>query len=223
MGTNAGQARRDEVLDVATQMFAEKGYDGASMQDVAERAALGKASLFYYFASKDLLYEAVLDRVVRSFAEPLAAIYASAGTFTERLDALTRTITEALGARPYAARLLLRETMNPVERASFAPRVLMVLEAGAAWVRRGQEDGAFAEGDARHLVLSILGMHILPFALDGLVARYIGADPFTPEFLLPRAVELQRQARRLHLVAGASEGAKAVTSAPKRGARPGRP
>jgi AcrR family transcriptional regulator len=219
MATSAGQAKRNEVLDVATQLFAKKGYDGASMQDVAERAGLGKASLFYHFATKDLLYEAVLDRLVRSLAEPLAAIYASGGSFADRLDALTTTINAALGARPYAARLLLRETMNPVDGGSFAPRVLVVLEAGAAWVRAGQDAGAFCDGDTRHLVLSILGMHILPFAIDSLVEGYIGADPFTPAFLVPRAAELRRQARRLHLVPDASESARDAASSPKRGAR----
>src|SRR5215831_12665716 len=56
--------RKEEILDAATRLFAERGYEGASMNDVAERVGMRKASLFYHFATKDALYEAVLDRLV---------------------------------------------------------------------------------------------------------------------------------------------------------------
>jgi TetR/AcrR family transcriptional regulator len=201
MQADAPRARKDEILDEATRLFAERGYEGASMNDVAERVGMRKASLFYHFATKDALYEAVVDRVIASLQEPLEAIYASSGTFPERLDALTRTLVEALGARPYAARLLLRETMDwgPVMRGKLAERILLVLEAGAAWVRAGQMEGTFGAGDPRHIVLTAIGMHILPFAMGQLVERYTGHSPFDPEFVAHRRDEMTRQARHLHL------------------------
>src|SRR5882672_3367680 len=79
------RARKEEILDVATRLFAERGYDGASMNDVAERVGMRKASLFYHFATKDALYEAVLNRLIERLATPLAAVYASEGSFVERL------------------------------------------------------------------------------------------------------------------------------------------
>jgi len=201
MPTKTPKPRRDEILDAATRLFAERGYEGVSVHDVAERVGIGKASLFHHFATKDVLYEAVLDRMVVGLQEPLAAIYASSGSFAERLDVLTATLTRALGAQPYAARLLVRETMDwgPVMRSKLADRIVLVLEAGAAWVQAGQADGVFVEGDARHLILSVLGMHLLPFAIDRLVERYVGTSPFKAPYIAARADALQRQARRLHL------------------------
>ncbi len=148
MHEEAPKARKEEILDVATRLFAERGYEGASMNDVAEQVGMRKASLFYHFATKDALYEAVIDRLIASLHEPLEAIYASSGTYAERLDALTRTLVEALGSRPYAARLLLRETMDwgPVMRGKLAERILLVLEAGASWIRAGQEAGRVRRG-----------------------------------------------------------------------------
>ena len=195
------KARKEEILEVATRLFAERGYEGASMNDVAELVGMRKASLFYHFATKDALYEAVVDRLIASLHQPLQAIYASAGTFPERLDALTRTLVEALGSRPYAARLLLRETMDwgPVMRSTLADRILMVLEAGAAWVKAGQAEGVFGEGDPRHVVITAIGMHVLPFAIGQLIERYTGKTPFDPEFVARRRDELLRQARQLHM------------------------
>jgi AcrR family transcriptional regulator len=172
------------------------------MNDVAERVGLGKASLFHHFATKDALYEAVLDRVVASLNEPLLAIYASGGTYPERLRSLTYTLTRALGARPYAARLLLRETMDwgPLMRGKLVDRLVTVLEAGAAWIRAGQSEHVFAPGDARQLVLSILGMHLVPFTIEHVVERFVGTSCFDPKFIEDRASQLALQAERLHVV-----------------------
>ncbi len=193
--------RKVEILQIALQLFAERGYEGVSMNDVAERVGMRKASLFYHFATKDALYEAVVDMLVASMHDPLEAIYASSGTFQERLDALTGTLVDALSSRPFAARLLLRETMDwgPVMRTKLVERILLVLEAGAAWVQAGQQEGVFAPGDPRHIVLTALGMHFLPFAVGQLVERYTGKTPFDPEFIAMRRTSLLEQARNLHL------------------------
>jgi TetR/AcrR family transcriptional regulator len=201
MQAEAPKARKDEILEVATRLFAERGYEGASMNDVAELVGMRKASLFYHFATKDALYEAVVDRVIMSMHEPLQAIYASGGTFAERLDAVTRTLVDTLGARPYVARLLLRETMDwgPVMRSTLADRMLLVFEASTQWLLAGQAEGAFEVADPRHMMLTAVGMHFLPFAIGQLVERFTGKSPFEPEFIAHHREELVRQVQRLHL------------------------
>jgi AcrR family transcriptional regulator len=193
--------RKEEILDVATQLFAERGYEGTSMNDVAERVGMRKASLFYHFATKDALYEAVLDRLVASLQTALEAIYASSGTFPDRLDAVTELLVNTLASHPYAARLLLREAMDwgPVIRGKLLDRILLVLEAGAAWVHAGQEQGVFGEGDPKQIVLSSIGLHFLPFAVGNLVEKYTGREPFDPAFVESRRSALKAQARDLHL------------------------
>ncbi|HEY5244002.1 MAG TPA: TetR/AcrR family transcriptional regulator [Polyangiaceae bacterium] len=203
MNNAAEQAkpRKEEILDVATRLFAERGYDGTSMNDVAERFGMRKASLFYHFATKDALYEAVLDRLVASLQTALEAIYVSSGTYQDRLDAVTDTVVTLLSSHPYAARLLLREAMDwgPVIRGKLLERILLVLEAGAAWLRAGQEQGAFVEGDPKQLVLSSIGLHFLPFALGQLVEKYMGTGVFDEAFVSARAKALKSQARDMHL------------------------
>jgi TetR/AcrR family transcriptional regulator len=193
--------RKEEILDVATRLFAERGYEGTSMNDVAERVGMRKASLFYHFATKDALYEAVLDRLVASLQMALEAIYVSSGTYQDRLDAVTDTVVTLLSSHPYAARLLLREAMDwgPVIRGKLLERILLVLEAGAAWLRAGQEQGAFVEGDPKQLVLSSIGLHFLPFALGQLVEKYMGTGVFDEAFVSARAKALKSQARDMHL------------------------
>jgi len=194
--------RKEEILDVATRLFAERGYEGTSMNDVAERVGMRKASLFYHFATKDALYEAVLERLVASLQVALEAIYVSSGTYEERLDAVTEMLVSVLASHTYAARLLLREAMDwgPVIRGGkLLDRILLVLEAGAAWTRAGQEAGVFVEGDPKQLVLSSIGLHFLPFALGQLVERYMGTGVFDQAFVAARMKALKTQARDLHV------------------------
>ncbi|HEY1695665.1 MAG TPA: TetR/AcrR family transcriptional regulator [Polyangiaceae bacterium] len=193
--------RKEEILDVATCLFAERGYEGTSMNDVAERVGMRKASLFYHFATKDALYEAVLDRLVASLQTALDAVYTSSGTYPDRLDAVTETMVNVLGSHPYAARLLLREAMDwgPVIRGKLLDRITSVLEAGAAWVRAGQEQGAFYDGDPKQMVLTAMSMHFLPFALGKLVEHYVGKDPFDASFVAERREALKVHTRNLQL------------------------
>jgi AcrR family transcriptional regulator len=195
------RSRKETILEVATSLFAERGYEGASMNDVAERAGMRKASLFYHFASKEALYEAVLDRLLAKIAGALAEVYAREGPFAERLDAAADVTTAVLGSNPFAARLLLREAMDwgPAIRGKLLDPVLAVLDATVAFIRAGQEAGAFVEGDAKHLVLTTLGFQLIPFTVGHLVERFAGTQPFDEVFVTARRQAVRMQTRAMLL------------------------
>lgn len=67
--------RRAEILQVATEVFYAKGYEAASLQDIAEAMGVKKASLYYYFASKDDLLQTLLPEIIgRGIANARAAL-----------------------------------------------------------------------------------------------------------------------------------------------------
>jgi TetR/AcrR family transcriptional regulator len=57
------------ILDCAERVFAERGFGGATMQEIADRAGLPKANLHYYFASKELLYRTIVERIFTIWLE----------------------------------------------------------------------------------------------------------------------------------------------------------
>ena len=73
-----GRATRDQLIAVATRLFAERGYDGTSIDAVLEEAGVSRGSLYHHFASKTALFEAVLQAVEISIGEETLA--AAAGT-----------------------------------------------------------------------------------------------------------------------------------------------
>ncbi len=71
--TRAAQAEqtRDEVLRTARRLFAERGYDGTSLQQIADAMSVTKANVYYYFRTKEVLLQALLDPFVRALTELL--------------------------------------------------------------------------------------------------------------------------------------------------------
>src|ERR1044071_7332299 len=75
--------RKEEIVLEATRLFAERGYEGTSMGDLAERVGLRKASLFHHFPSKDVLYATVLSQLVESVRAAILTAAMSEGSFAE--------------------------------------------------------------------------------------------------------------------------------------------
>lgn len=182
---NPARPRREEILDCATRLFAERGYEGTSMADLAASVGMRKASLFYHFASKDVLYAAVMDRLVNGFRTLFGQVPLAAGTYEERLDAITDGVTTLLGQNPFAARLLVREAMDwgVVTRGNTSEEMTAIVHSAATFLRAGQSAGAFVAADGRQLLLSVLGLHFLPFCVLGLADRLAARDDVAPPSL----------------------------------------
>lgn len=65
---------RRELLDVAGEVFAEHGYSGARVDEIAARTRTTKRMIYYYFGGKDQLYSAVLERAYRGIRQEEARI-----------------------------------------------------------------------------------------------------------------------------------------------------
>jgi TetR/AcrR family transcriptional regulator of autoinduction and epiphytic fitness len=108
------QRRVNEILRVAAEVVAERGYQSASLDEVADRLDLAKASLYHYFDSKQALVSACLDTAAAEVERRLAAIAAEGGSATE---VLRRLIIEQLNFTtrdfPELSRLFVRQLEWP--------------------------------------------------------------------------------------------------------------
>jgi len=179
--TPHAKPRRDEILDQATRLFAERGYEGTSMGDLAEACSMRKASLFYHFDNKEALYAAVLDRLLVAVQGAIATAAGAEGSFVQRLDAMSFAMVTVLGAQP------------------FESGILRVLGLAERFIRAGQEAGEFAAGDPKQLLVTLVGLHFMPFGIGDVVQRFTGKEPFDPEFVAARKVAVVAQVRAMVL------------------------
>jgi len=82
--------RFSEILDVAAEIFSEKGFHGASTKDIAERLGIQQAGVYYYFKSKESVLAEVCRIGVQGYVEHAAAIAKSDAPTTVKLQFLFR-------------------------------------------------------------------------------------------------------------------------------------
>ena len=66
-----GERTAERILDAAEKLFAENGYDGSKLRDIAAGAGIREPGVYNYFSSKQILYAAVLDRALQPLSEAL--------------------------------------------------------------------------------------------------------------------------------------------------------
>lgn len=100
--TRRWEHRYREVLDAAATIFAEKGYQGASTRDIADRLGIRAASLYYYFPSKEASLAAICELGVTDFIENLRGILARPIPAAEKLRAAVANHLLPLRSSPAA-------------------------------------------------------------------------------------------------------------------------
>jgi AcrR family transcriptional regulator len=82
------EARREAILDAATEVFGRLGFETTRMEDVAKAAGIAKGLLYKHFSSKDALFQALIDRQAKAYASELSGALAGADLGADPLGAL---------------------------------------------------------------------------------------------------------------------------------------
>lgn len=70
----SAQERRNEILDVASELFVQKGFEGASTNDILEKVGIARGTLYYHFKSKEEILDAIVERINQQVVERLEEI-----------------------------------------------------------------------------------------------------------------------------------------------------
>jgi AcrR family transcriptional regulator len=114
--------KRDLIVRAAAEVFAELGFERATLDAVGERVGLTKASLYYYFKSKEELLAYVVSHTVRAQEEAVAALAHEGMTPEERLRGFILGHLRSLYSDPVgkiAARLALSSDNDPLVKSAF--------------------------------------------------------------------------------------------------------
>jgi AcrR family transcriptional regulator len=168
----AGALQRDvraQILSEATRLFAAHGFDGTSLQMVADAVGVAKPSLLHHFPSKEALRLGVLEQMLAHWTGLLPKLLLAASAAEGRFEAVTEALVSFFQDDPDRARLLLREAIDrPKETRELLLRhVRPWTSAIAGYIRRGQEHGEhFADVDADAYVVCILQLVVTTAAAE---------------------------------------------------------
>ncbi len=112
----ANQARREEILETATELFAEQGFSDAVTQRLVERLGVGKGTLYRHFPSKRALFLAATDRVMRKMQECISANVLGVEDGLERIERGVATFLQFFADHPAFVELLIQERAHFKDR-----------------------------------------------------------------------------------------------------------
>jgi TetR/AcrR family transcriptional regulator len=148
-----------ELLAHATRLFANQGFDGTTLQEIADAVGIRKPSLLYHFASKDELRQAVLEDVLARWKDTLPELLLAATAGEGQFDAITRAIVSFFVEDPDRARVLVREALDKPNdmRDRLATHVRPLVGNLARYVERGQSQGrVYADLDPEAYLFQIV-------------------------------------------------------------------
>ena len=109
--------RRASIMAVAKVLFADKGYHGVSVDELARRVGVSPAVLYQHFGSKEELYEAVVDGLSASRETYIEAALDGPDDFPSVLRRITRVSVEHIAADPDLFRMELQASLESAETA----------------------------------------------------------------------------------------------------------
>ena len=175
------QKNREVILDAALEVFSLHGFRGATLDQIAEVAGLSKPNLLYYFASKELVHQALLTGLLDTWLDPLRAMN-PAGEPMREITAYMRRKLDLARDFPRESRLFATEILQGAPRMRDAIegdlRVLVQEKAGV--LIRWMDEGRIARVDPVHLIFSIwaLTQHYADFDVQVRAVLGPGHDPF---------------------------------------------
>lgn len=151
----------NELLERAAHLFADRGFNAASLQDVADAMGMTRTAIYHYFDSKEALLTALVDGLTEGRASALAAIRRRADLAPpEKLRAATALMATQIGHYPVRFRLLMQgEADLPEHLAAKNAKAKRDMFAHiVAIIDEGIGAGSFRAADARLAAHAIIGM-----------------------------------------------------------------
>ena len=162
----------EKIFEAATDVFVEKGLDGARMQDIADHAEINKALLHYYFRTKDKLFNAVFEMIAKKIFKKFAPVFDETLTLEEKIRFFFKEHISFLQANPRLPGFLLNEVnRNPAR----IKKLLDNVDFNNLWMQLYNQHKDelqkynISQETLPQIMISMAAMSVFPFAARGIL------------------------------------------------------
>lgn len=112
--------RREQLINVARQLFGQRGYDAVSIEEIANSAEVSKPVVYEHFGGKEGLYQVIVDREVTALSEIFASQMRPENSPRQVLEGIVTSLLDYIEENPDGFHLLAHQSPNAVRSETFA-------------------------------------------------------------------------------------------------------
>lgn len=200
--------KKQTIIDAAMELFAEKGFEGTSIRELAAAAGVNIAMVNYYFGSKEKLFEAMVEQKASYFREKLTEILNNdSKNELEKMDRIIEDYVSRIMAQHKYHRVIHQELMLQ-QREALHENIIAVFsknkEVMKTIIERGIKKKLFRKVDPELTIVTLLGtLHQVLLSrpmCKFLVAKGADFDPYTDEAFKKRLITHMKQVMHAHLL-----------------------
>ena len=176
---------RAKIAAAAEELFAERGFDGTAIRDIARRAGVNGAMIHYYFGNKEGLYRAMLEGAASSVRALLIETTGGAGSTKERLASFVDAYAAYMLSQPNLARILYREMLTGAKHIKQIAQQYGVNNYTMlrTMVSDGVKRGELRPVDADLAPISLMGMVVIFQFLRPVISVALGKTEYNERFV----------------------------------------
>ncbi|MDD3878158.1 MAG: TetR/AcrR family transcriptional regulator [Bacteroidales bacterium] len=158
------QTTEQKIIEAAKSVFIEKGFDGARMQYIADRAGINKASLHYYYRSKEKLFDTIFIEAFNDFMPKVSLIIASGSSLFDIIRAFCAHYIDGLMKHPHLPVFVLHElsrrpekVIEMLRKTGIKPQMMNTI------IEKEVSESKIIEINYKHLIINIISLCVFPF------------------------------------------------------------